>query len=213
MKVNSTGAVMTRPTARCIVLILSVTCVAGVLSACASASGAIPVEQYKEPPDPGAAEYIINMGDTLNIQVWDQAQMSGRMRVRSDGRVSLPFVNDAVAAGKTPSKLASDIESSLKSVVLNPKVTVVVEDSKPLTISVMGEVAKPGPQALERETGVAHALAAAGGLTNFAHKNRIFVVRTTPTPVRIHLTYEALTQKVGAASTFRLKPGDVIIVE
>ena len=149
----------------------------------------------------------------LSIQVWEQGQMSGRMRVRSDGRISLPFINDIEAAGKTPRALAADLENGLKTVVLTPRVTVVVEESKPLTISVMGEVAKPGPQTLERDTGVAHALAAAGGLTNFAHKDRIFVVRTSPKPVRIHFTYDSLTRAEGSASTFRLKPGDVIVVE
>jgi polysaccharide export outer membrane protein len=204
---------MAGPTARCIVSILCVACLGGGIAACGSAGGAIPVALYKDLPDPAAGEYLINVGDMLNIQVWDQAQMSGRMRVRNDGRVSLPFVNDAVAAGKSPSKLAADLEAGLKSVVLNPKVTVVVEESKPLTISVLGEVSKPGPQPLERETGVAQALAAAGGLTTFAHKDRIFVVRTAPEPARIHFTYEELTRRVGPASMFKLRPGDVIIVE
>ncbi|MEO6236665.1 MAG: polysaccharide biosynthesis/export family protein [Vicinamibacterales bacterium] len=203
---------MAGPTSRCIVFILIVASLAGA-AACGSTGGAIPVELYKSLPDQSAGEYLINVGDTLSIQVWDQPQMSGRMRVRNDGRVSLPFVNDAVAAGKSPSKLAADLESGLKSVVLNPKVTVVVEESKPLTISILGEVSKPGPQPLERDTGVAQALAAAGGLTTFAHKDRIFVVRTVPEPARIHFTYEGLTRKVGAASAFKLRPGDVIIVE
>jgi polysaccharide export outer membrane protein len=149
----------------------------------------------------------------LGIQVFDQPQISGKMRVRSDGRISVPFLNDVQAAGKTPLALTSELEAGLKSVVLNPKVTVVVDESRPLTISVLGEVAKPGTQTYERESGVAQALAAAGGLTNFAHKDRIFVVRSTPKPVRIHFTYEAITRKVGAASTFRLKPGDVVVVE
>jgi polysaccharide export outer membrane protein len=199
--------------ARHIVIALSVSYLAGAIAACAGTAGSIPVELYKEEPEASTNEYVIGPGDMLSIQVWDQAQMSGRMRVRSDGRVSLPLINDAEAAGKTPAKLAADLEAALKSVVLNPKVTVVVEESKPLTISVMGEVARPGPMPLERNTGVAQALAAAGGLTNFAHKDRIFVVRTGPKPVRIHFTYESLTQSVGMASTFRLKPGDIVIVE
>jgi polysaccharide export outer membrane protein len=186
---------------------------AGFAAACASAGGAISVEQYSEPPDSGSDEYEINIGDMLNIQVWDQAQMSGRMRVRTDGRITLPLVNDAIAAGKTPGTLAKDLEASLKSVVLNPKVTVVVEDSKPQTISVLGEVTKPGPQSLESDTGLAKALAAAGGFTNFAHRSRIFVVRTKPKLIRIHFTYDEITRKMGAASAFRLKPGDVVIVE
>ena len=88
-----------------------------------------------------------------------------------------------------------------------------VEDERPLTISVLGEVAKPGTQTFSQDTGVAQALAAAGGLNNFAHKGRIYVVRSSPTPVRIHFTYDELTRGVGAASKFKLRPGDVIVVE
>jgi polysaccharide biosynthesis/export protein len=194
-------------------VVLAVSGLGCLMSACASASGGVPIEQYNEEPDPTGGEYVIAAGDVLSIQVWEQPQMSGRMRVRADGRITIPLINEVVAAGKTPSKLSADLEASLKSVVLNPKVSVGVEESRPLTISVLGEVVKPGTQPFERDSGVAQALAAAGGLNNFAHKDRIFVVRTTPKPVRIHFTYEALTQNVGGASTFKLRPGDVIIVE
>jgi polysaccharide export outer membrane protein len=186
----------------------------GFSTACGSATGgSIPIEQYKEPPDVAASDYTIGVGDVLSIQVWDQPQMSGKMKVRTDGRISVPFVSDVPAVGKTPSKLAADLEAGLKSVVLNPKVTVVVEEERPLTVSVLGEVAKPGSQPFTRDTGVAQALAAAGGLNNFAHKDRIYVVRSAPTPVRIHFTYDQLTRGVGAASQFKLRPGDVIVVE
>jgi polysaccharide export outer membrane protein len=190
------------------------------LPACASAGGSIEVEQLKDEPDARASsdEYVINIGDVLSIQVWEQEKMSGRMRVRSDGRISLQLLNDVDAAGKTPVKLARDLEAGLKSIILNPMVTVVVEESKPptLTISVLGEVAKSGVQLLEPGAGVAQALAAAGGLTPFAHKDRIFVLRTGPqtsTPTRIHFTYDALTRSVGKASQFQLRSGDVVVVE
>lgn len=207
---------MARPTLRSLAsLALALSCATTFLPACAGGlGGAISVEQYKDDGDAsGSTEYVIAVGDMLSIQVFDQPQMSGRMPVRSDGRISLPFVSDVQAAGKTPAKLSADLEAGLKSVVLAPRVTVVVETSRPLTISVLGEVSKPGTQTYEPGLGVAQALAAAGGLSNFAHKDRIFVVRTSPKPVRIHFTYEALTRNVGAASTFRLKPADVIVVE
>jgi polysaccharide biosynthesis/export protein len=204
---------MARLTANCILSTVLAASLSSFLAACGSAGGGIPVEQYKEESTDGAGEYVIGVGDMIVIQVWDQEKMSGRMRVRSDGRISLPFVNDIEAAGKTPGKLAADLETGLKSVVLNPKVTVVVEESRPLTISVLGEVAKPGTQTLERDYGVAQALAAAGGLTSFAKKDRIFVVRSTPKPHRVHFTYDALTRTVGAAAKFRLKAGDVVVVE
>jgi len=188
--------------------------VTSLLTACASGTGgAIPVGQYKEDTAAPDAEYVIGVGDSLSVQVYDQPQMSGKVRVRTDGRITLPFVNDVQAEGKTPLKLAAELEAGLKTVVLTPRVTVVVDESRPLTISVLGEVAKPGTQTYERGSGVAQVLAAAGGLTNFAHKDRIFVQRASPSPVRIHFTYQELTRNVGPAALFRLKPGDVIIVE
>jgi polysaccharide biosynthesis/export protein len=210
---------MERQQARWIVVLAVITCLTGSFPACGSTSGSIEIEQLseREAPDPSAAatEYTIGVGDLLSIQVWDQDKMSAKMRVRSDGRISLPFLNDVDAAGKTPVKLAGELEAGLKSVILNPKVTVVVEESKPLTlsISVLGEVAKPGVQTLDPRAGVAQALASAGGLTTFAHKSRIFVSRPGPPPVRIHFTYEAITRAVGAAPSFRLRTGDVVVVE
>ncbi len=198
---------------RCVLILLS-TGVAGMLSACGPGIGnAISVDTFQDKAEAVSTEYIINVGDVLSIQVWEQAQMSGTMPVRPDGRISLPLIKEIQAAGKTPSVLQAEIEASLKSVVLNPKVTIVVQNSNPPTISIMGEVGKPGPIPLQRDTGVAEALAAAGGLSPFAHKDRIFVVRSTPEPVRIHFTYDALTRKVGKASQFRLRPGDIIVVE
>jgi polysaccharide export outer membrane protein len=205
---------MVRPARSHSVLTFVVASLASLSVACSSSvGGSIPVSQYVEAADPPSGEYVIVVGDLLVVQVWDQPQMSGKMKVRSDGRITLPFVNDIEAAGKTPSKLAGDLEAGLKSVILAPKVTVFVEESTPPTISMMGEIGKPGPMPLARDMGVAQAIAAAGGLTTFAHRDRIFVVRSSPKPVRIHFTYKELTQEVGTASKFRLKPGDIVVVE
>jgi polysaccharide biosynthesis/export protein len=208
---------MERPRAEWTVVLIVMGCLTGCFMACTSSGGSIEVDQLKEAPDPSptGGEFTIGVGDLLSIQVWDQDKMSAKMRVRSDGRISFPFVNDIEAAGKTPTKLAGDLEEGLKSVILTPRVTVVVEESKPptLSVSVLGEVAKPGVQALEPGAGVAQALAAAGGLTTFAHKSRIFVLRSSPQAIRIHFTYEALTSTAGRAPLFRLRSGDVVLVE
>lgn len=160
-----------------------------------------------------AAMYTIGVGDLLNIQVWDQDRMSARVRVRTDGRISIPFLDDIEAAGESPVRLARTLENGLKSVVVTPKVTVIVEDSRPLNISVLGEVVRPGLQTLDTGSGVAQALAASGGLTAFAHKNRIFVLRSGAQPARIHFTYEEITRAIGQAPLFRLRTGDVVVVE
>jgi polysaccharide export outer membrane protein len=121
-------------------------------------------------------------------------------------------VNDVQAAGKTPVDLASEIEASLKAVLNVPRVTVIVVESSPLPISVFGEVGKAGVQTLTRNAGVAEALAAAGGLTPFAHKDRIYVVRPGE-PRRIQFSYDNLIGGTGRGPMFRLRPGDVIVVE
>src|SRR5215208_6539145 len=119
-------ALMPRHTAR-VVLSLFAVSAAALFTACVSGTGgSIPVEQYKEEAAAGTGEYIIAVGDMLGVQVFDQPQISGRMRVRSDGRISVPFVNEVQAAGKTPLTLAAELEAGLKAVVLNPRVTVLV---------------------------------------------------------------------------------------
>lgn len=181
-------------------------------SACASATaGSIPID--KLPPDPPAQEYTIGAGDLLNIVVFEQEKMSGRNRVRSDGRITVPLLNDVQAGGKTPAQLTTDLQAALKTLILVPQVTVTVEESAPTDISIVGEVIKPGPLQLPRGAGLAQALAAAGGLTTFADREKIFILRTVPETQRIHVTYDDITRARGRAATFRLRTGDVIVVE
>jgi polysaccharide biosynthesis/export protein len=147
---------------RCARGLVVVACLSAWAAACASGTGgSIDVDKLKDDlAGTAPREYVIGIGDMLNVQVYNDAQTSGKMRVRSDGRITLPLVNDIVAAGKTPVQLARDVETALKSVILSPQVTVIVEDFTP-SISVLGEVTKPGPQTLQRDTGVAEVLAAA----------------------------------------------------
>jgi polysaccharide export outer membrane protein len=80
-------------------------------------------------------------------------------------------------------------------------------------VSVLGEVARPGLQVLDRGAGLAQALAASGGLTPFAHKNRIFVLRTGEETARLRFTYQDITGASGQTRPFRLRTGDVVVVE
>jgi polysaccharide biosynthesis/export protein len=173
------------------------------------------VDQIKEPTVAvSAGDYLIGPGDALNVQVWEQDKMSARVRVRTDGQISLPFLNDVPAAGKTPVLLARDLEARFKQFIVSPQVTVAVDEATPLRVSVLGEVGEPGLHNLEPGAGVAQALAAAGGLKEFAHKDRIFVLRQgEDKPQRIRMTYESLTGAQGRAATLRLQTGDVVVVE
>lgn len=195
--------------AACCVLVAS----SGV--ACASVSRApfVWVNDWHEPGTVSKGEYLIGVGDALNVLVWEQEKMSARVRVRSDGRVSLPFLNDVQVAGTTPEALARSLEDRLKQFIVTPQVTVVVEEAKALSVSVLGQVGQPGLYTLDPGAGVAQALAVAGGLKDFARKDRIFLLRGGDGTIRIRMTYDDVTAGTSRASSLRLRSGDVVVVE
>lgn len=197
-------------TMRLLVLFAVVT----LVPACWAPKGVfIPVDAYGASV-PG--EYVISPGDTLQVRVFQQEAMSARVRVRGDGKVSLPMVNDWVVAGKMPMQVATELQVRLKEFINTPVVTVSLEEMRPLSVSVVGEVVRPGVVVLEPGAGLLHAIAASGGLTDFAHKDGIFVVRKpgpTQKPVRIRFTWENLTSGDHASVKFLLQPQDVVVAE
>lgn len=186
----------------------------GALSSCYTPSGAfVPVESLAAG---GGGGYTISPGDVLNVRVFQQESISARVRVREDGKISLPLVNDCTAEGRTPVELAAHVQAKLKEFINTPVVSVSLEESRPLSVSVVGEVARAGVFTLEPGAGVVQAIAAAGGLTELAHRDGLFVLRRRPggaPPLRIHFRWEALVRADGKASAFRLAPGDVVVVE
>ncbi len=188
-----------------------------VLVGCRSVGEFVWVDNLAPSPKASETDYVIGTGDVLTVRVWNQDAISTKVRVRPDGKISLPLVNDVEAAGLTPLVLAKRLQVRLKEFVVNPLVTVVLEEGRPVQVFVLGEVAKRGTFELERGAGVLQALAAAGGMTEDAHGDRIFVNRTQATgegkPLRIRFDYDALTHGKGRGATFHLEPGDVIVVE
>ncbi len=163
--------------------------------------------------DPG---YLIGAGDLLMVRVWNDESLGGRAKVRSDGRISLPFLDDVAAAGMSPDALARALEVRLAGYVNAPRVTVALEEEKLVPVSVLGEVAKPGVYDLNAGSGVLQALASAGGMTPWATSDRIFVLRRAggeARPTRIRFTEEALAHAEDRSSSFRLRRGDVVVVE
>jgi polysaccharide biosynthesis/export protein len=155
--------------------------------------------------------YLIAPGDTLSVRVFNQEGISGTVKVRPDGMITLPFLNDVQAAGVTTVQLAQRIQTRLTEFLVNPVVTVALQETRPLEVSVIGEVQHAGIYRLEPGAGVLNALAAAAGFTDFADRDRIFVVRNGT--LRIRFTYAALSQVRERAAQFRLQPGDVVVVE
>jgi polysaccharide biosynthesis/export protein len=167
------------------------------------------------PPDQlaGSRELVIHSGDTISISVLGHADMSVKEKVRSDGRVAVPLIGEVDANGKRPSALRADLEGKLKDYIVSPSVMLNIDDSPPMVVPLLGEVAHPGVLTLDSSTGLAQALAAAGGLTEYANRDRIFVVRQQPRPMRIRFTWESVSRDQDHAAIFPLRPGDVVVVE
>jgi polysaccharide export outer membrane protein len=167
------------------------------------------------PPEEAAAStYLIAAGDVVGVRVFNQEPMSTRTKVRTDGRISVPLLGDVEVRGKTPVAVAKEIETRLKDFINSPLVTVTVEEFQPATVSILGEVGHPGTYPLDQNASLLTALANAGGLTENASRDSIFVLREAPIARRIRLTYDWLTESVPSrATTFRLRSGDVVVVE
>jgi polysaccharide export outer membrane protein len=160
-----------------------------------------------------AGEYVIGIGDSLKISVYEQDALTMTAKIRSDGRIAMPFIGEVIAVGKHPSQLATEIEGRLKQFIVTPRVTINVESQEPIKVTLLGEAAHIGVLTLESPGGLLQALAQAGGFSDFADKSKIFVLRRTPEFRRIRFTYDALIQNSGGAATFVLRTGDVIVVE
>jgi polysaccharide export outer membrane protein len=165
-------------------------------------------------PRPAAdtsADYRLVQGDKLRIEVYKDAQLSQSLQIRPDGKITLPLLGDLAAAGRTSNELRESIAASLKEYIANPVVTVIVVETVPPVIYVVGEVNSPGPQPLTGQISVLQALAGAGGFKDFAKTKDIRIQRKSPTGVTVlHFNYKDAIKGVG--KTIYLQPGDTIIV-
>ncbi|HEX8790767.1 MAG TPA: polysaccharide biosynthesis/export family protein [Polyangiaceae bacterium] len=157
--------------------------------------------------------YVIRDGDTLNVRVFNQEALSTHAKVRSDGRIAIPALGDVDVRGKHPAALKAELETRLRDYVNAPSVTVTVEEMQPIVVSVLGEVAHPGTFNVDSRATIAQVLASAGGLTDYASRDRIFIVRAGPPPVRVRFTYEEITRGAAPSEGFVLADGDLLEVE
>lgn len=191
---------------------------ASAVAACTSSQPFLWVESLPSSRRP-ETEHRVVAGDVLGVRVWKHDDMSTeRARVRDDGKVSLAFLQDVPAAGMTLAEFSSRVTMKLKKFVVDPVVTVTLEE-RPLRISVLGEVTRPGTYDLEQGAGVLEALAAAGGMTQWASRDGLYVLRHgygpegNPARTRIRFRYDRLVGGAEPDALFRLQPGDVVVVE
>lgn len=183
-----------------------------LLGACASPHTPAPASIGNAPN----LHYIIGPGDNLNIQVWRNPEVSISLPVRPDGKVSTPLVEDLVAANKTPSQLARDIEKALSKFIQDPIVTVMVTSfvgPYDTQVRVIGQAAKPQALQYREKMTLMDVMIAVGGITDFAAGNKASIVRNVEgRQQQFGVRLESLIRDGDISANVDMLPGDVLIV-
>jgi len=172
------------------------------------------------PPAPAKAavpdyKYMIGPGDSLNIVVWRNPELSATVPVRPDGKFTSPLNEDMVAIGKNPSDLAREIETRLKKYLQDPVVTVIVQNFAGPTseqIRVVGQAAKPQALPYHQKMTLLDVMIAVGGITEFAAGNRAVLVRASENNKEYRVRLGDLLKGGDVSANVEMLPGDVIII-
>lgn len=158
--------------------------------------------------------YKIAPGDVLVVDVWKEPEITQTETVRPDGKISLPLVGDFTASGLTPEQLGAELTQKLGKFVDAPHVTIILKETKSRRVNVLGMVAKPGSYPLTNRMTVLDAIAAAGGLKEFAKAKKIYVLRTGPNGVstRLHFNYKKVIKGKGPGQDINLESADTVVV-
>lgn len=191
------------------VLLALLVVAAGLLSGCASRPGA--------PSDASTPDYnyIIGPGDSVNVIVWRNPELSMIVPVRPDGKITTPLVEDLPAMGKDASTLARDVEKALSKYIRDPVVTVIVTQFVgPYSeqIRVIGEAARPQTLPYKQKMTVLDVMIVVGGLTDFADGNRAYIVRASDQNKQYAVRLKDLLKKGDISANVEVKPGDIVII-
>lgn len=179
----------------------------------ASATPVTPVESASATPVT-PVEYRLGAGDLLDIQVWHEPEISGKVPIRPDGKIAIPLAGEITAAGLTPRQLKTIITEKLRAYISVPAVTVIVEEVNSRNYNVLGRVAHPGTYVLTSRTRVLDALARAGGLSEFAHPDHIYILRANAAGdvKKLKFDYKHVIAGRDDAQDIVIQPGDTVVV-
>jgi polysaccharide export outer membrane protein len=190
-----------------------------LLCALFSAAGAFgAVQDRRENPAPKNGEtypvYRIGAGDILQVDVWKEPDASvASVTVRPDGKISLVMIGEMDAAGLTPGELEGILAEKFGRVIRDARVTVTVREVTSQKVYVIGEVRREGPVRMAGPITVLQALAEAGGVTDYAKRNRIYILRmSSGRQVRLPFHYDEVVRGQNVEQNIRLYPGDTIVV-
>jgi polysaccharide biosynthesis/export protein len=204
---------MRRPS---VLMLAGVLAIGFLISSCASAPPAqLPPTPKQASAKAADSDYIIGPGDTLQVFVWRNPELSVTVPVRPDGKISTPLVEDMVAVGKTSPELARDMEKVLAEYVRSPKVNIIVTTAASAfsLVKVVGQVAHPTALPYREGMTVLDAVLEVGGLGQFAAGNRSRIVRVVngqQTEIKVKL--DDLMNNGDTRQNVALMPGDVLVV-
>lgn len=180
------------------------------LSGCATSTQAPPQTQVSN------ADYLIGPGDTVNIMVWRNPEVSMAVPVRPDGKITTPLVEDLQAAGKSSTELARDIEKALAKFIQQPVVTVIVTNfvgNFSEQVRVVGQAAKPQALPYRRDMTLMDVMIAVGGTTEFAAGNRASLIRTVDgRQEKFNVRLDDLIKNGDISANTPMRPGDVLVI-
>jgi len=191
--------------------------IAAVLLAWMTTSSLGLARQAQEPQTESTDRaYVIGPEDVLDIAVWNNATLSRTVPVRPDGKISLPLLNDVQAAGLTPMQLRDAIAKALAPFMTVAEVSVIIREVHSFKVAVIGEVRTPGRYELKSITTVLDLLAMAGGLSDYADRGRIVILRREAGQTKqLTFDYAKLTRNGstnGGHENLLVRPGDIILV-
>jgi polysaccharide export outer membrane protein len=179
-------------------------------------TGRIPETKAGTPPVavPAPAGYVVGVDDLLSIRYWGDPQLSSDVVVRTDGKISVPLLNDVQAAGLTPEQLGETLEKAASKFVTDADATVIVREIRSRKIFVLGPgIAKQGVVTLNTDMTVLQAIAAAGGLLEYAHKDDITILRSeNGQEKRFKFNYDDVTKGKNMKQNILLQPNDTLLV-
>ena len=155
--------------------------------------------------------FILGAEDQISVLIYGSAEFSGSHLIRPDGKITMPFLGDVVAAGLSPIELGNVIREKLKKYIVDPDVSVSVNAVNSKRFYIQGEVNKTGAFPLLVPTKVLEALVNAGGFRDFANQKKIVVMRVTGE--RLNFNYKEVIRGKKMDQNIYLKPGDIIIVK
>jgi polysaccharide export outer membrane protein len=183
-----------------------------------AAQGPAPAANPKTTAVPGPAavvptDYVVGPEDVLGVLFWREADMSGDVTVRPDGRITLPLVGEMNAAGLPPDALRDQIQKAATKYLTDPTVTVVVRTINSRKVYITGQVASPGVYPLVGPRNVLQLIAMAGGLNEYAKADRISITRVEPSGTRsFKFNYKDVEKGKNLGQNILLKPGDTVLV-